>query len=99
VPDDDGPTASVGFASIRWRGKLYWFTAEQRLIVAHLWEAMEAGEPFVMAGTLLAVADVRAERVRDAFRGSDAWESVIVPGPVRGGPVGTLCLAWAKRGQ
>src|SRR4051812_13774505 len=64
APVDDRPSATIGFGSVRWRGKLYWFDDTQRLIVAHLWEAWEAGEPFVAQSTLLDVAEVRGRSVR-----------------------------------
>jgi hypothetical protein len=97
-PETDKPTATVGYGSVRWKGKLYWFTSvQQRLIVAHLWEAWENGSPFVPGRALLDQADAdHAAKVRDLFRDAEAWDELIVAGPTRGGPVGTFCLAFAN---
>jgi hypothetical protein len=99
APADDRPTATVGFGSVRWKGKLYWFTStDQRMIVAHLWQAAEAGEPFVPAAALLDAADLPANlKLKDVFRDMEAWGDLIVHGPAIGGPVGTFALAWAAK--
>jgi hypothetical protein len=76
------PVVVVGYRAVRWQGRLYWFTAGERPAVARLFGAWASGAPFVPVG-----------EVRPALADSDAWGSLVVPGPDRGGPADTVCLA------
>lgn len=81
------------FAAIRWDGVVYTFSPKQRAVIAMLWEAMEHGYHFVSGDALLLAADSEGGRLYDIFRGSPAWNTVIVKGLQAGGPNGCYRLA------
>lgn len=80
------------YASFRWRGQLFAFTATQRIIVKYLHDAYERGTPFVGQASLLEVAGASGQRLRDVFRHSVAWGSLIQNGILHGGAADTFCL-------
>jgi hypothetical protein len=79
---------SSDFRSILWDSTAYFFSGTQARVVAALWKAAAAGVPALWQETLHAVADgslnTRGFRVRDLFRGHQAWGTLIVPGPGKG---------------
>lgn len=79
---------SPDFRSVRWYGTEYPFTPQQAEIVKVLWEAYECGTPDVDAVLLLSNDFTgktgAAKRVRDIFRNSTAWRTMIVPGGSKG---------------
>lgn len=83
-PAPAGRRHSADFCSVRWDGRLFFFTPNQAAIVKALWQAMENGTPCVQGATLLEAADCESSRVSDVFRGSDAWGVLIVEGAVKG---------------
>jgi len=79
---------SPDFRSVRWYSTEYPFTPQQAEIVKVLWEAYECSTPDVDAALLLS-NDFKgktsaAKRVRDIFRNSTAWRTMIVPGGSKG---------------
>lgn len=75
---------SSDFRSVHWFGTDCTFTGTQAAVVRLLWEAWEDGTPEVSQATLLEAADSSTERLRDLFRDSLAWGTMIVPGAHRG---------------
>jgi hypothetical protein len=84
---------SPDFACVRWNGRVYSITPKQRRIVAVLWQAWEAGAPFVSGAYLLERADSDQGRMSALFRDSPAWQTLVVPGHLHGGPADSYCLA------
>lgn len=82
---------SPDFRSVLWYNTEYSFTPQQAEIVRILWEAFECSTPDVDATLLLSTdfTGSAAKRVRDVFRKSPAWKTMIV----RGGSKGTYRLA------
>jgi hypothetical protein len=77
-------THSIDFRSVNWFGTPYTFSANQAACVKVLWEHWEKGTPDVGGKTLLTVAESDAERIDLVFRGSPAWNAMIVKGGKRG---------------
>jgi len=77
---------SPDFRSVWWFGTEYAFTPQQSEIVKVLWEAHECRTPDVDAALLLSsdFTGSAAKHVRDIFRNSIAWGTMIVPGGSRG---------------
>lgn len=76
---------SDDFRSVRWFGREYSFTPQQAEIMKLLWEAYEAQTPDVDAALLLSdFSGSAAHRLRDVFRKSPAWGTMIVRGGSRG---------------
>ena len=90
--DDSRPRHSADYVSFRWRGRLFTFSPLQRRIVQHLHEAWANGVPFVGQAKLLEVSEACGGSVRDIFRRSPAWESLVCRGIDYGGPVDSFCL-------
>ena len=77
---------SPDFRSVLWYNTEYSFTPQQAEIVRILWEAFECSTPDVDATLLLSTdfTGSAAKRVRDVFRKSPAWKTMIVPGGSKG---------------
>lgn len=75
---------SEDYRSICWDGEEYTLTHSQAAVVGALWRAWEAGTPELSQAHLLVEADSQAERLRDLFRDSPLWGTVVVPGSARG---------------
>lgn len=75
---------SDDFRSVLWDGANYEFTTNQARVVQRLWEAWENGTPSLSQDALLTSVDLNAGRLRDVFKGNDAWGKLIVPGDRRG---------------
>lgn len=73
-----GVTHGADFAAVSWYGTLYTFTKKQRIIVASLWAAWEAGYHWLTQERLLEDAESDCSRLRDLFRGHPAWGTMIV---------------------
>lgn len=80
----DKPLAGPGFRTILWRGTTYTFGPGQARAVERLWKAWEAGTPDVPDAELLEAAESEGQRLRDVFKNSDAWDTIIVPGAGKG---------------
>lgn len=87
APDSKPEVAhSPDFRSVLWHGTEYPFSPQQAEIVKVLWEAYECRTPDVDAALLLSgdFTGSAAKRVRDIFRNSTAWGTMIVPGGSKG---------------
>lgn len=91
-PPAGAASHSSDFASVNWFGQIYTFTKPQQKVVAALWSAWEQGNPFLSQASLLAVAGSNGLRLRDVFKNSLAWGTVIQHGPRCGGSLGTYRL-------
>ncbi len=78
------PQHTDDFRLVVWNGRRYDLSATQAAIVRVLWHAREAGTPDVSETALLEEADSNSERLRDVFRRSPAWRSLVVRGEGRG---------------
>jgi hypothetical protein len=74
---------SDDYASAHWFGRGFSFTPIQRPVVKALVRNWLNGTPDVSVEYLLAQADSQARRLRDLFRGHDAFGSMIVRGDRR----------------
>ncbi len=74
------------FRSVRWYGREYSFTQTQAPVVALLWKHFQKGTPDVGDETLLDAIDPNnpPDRLRDVFRGCDAWNTMIISGNTKG---------------
>jgi hypothetical protein len=86
------------FTAVRWNGEVFALTPKQRPVIALLWEAMEDGYHFVSEAELLNAAESDSARLPWLFRGSPAWDKLIVPGYKHGGRFGTYRLAPSAKG-
>jgi hypothetical protein len=79
-------TPGPGFSCVRWGRELFQFTLLQARIVELLWQARERGVPDVHQRELLGAAESeeanrKKPRLRDLFRNSPAWNTMIVHHP------------------
>ena len=72
------------FATVRWLGRLYFFTSTQAAVVKVLWEAWENGTPALRQETILMTASSESDKLAPLFREHPAWGTMIIPSPVRG---------------
>jgi len=75
---------SPDFRSVSCGGEKYSFTARQGQVVQILFEAREKGAPDVGQHYILEELESKAERLRDLFKSSRAWGSLIVRGQGKG---------------
>ncbi len=75
---------SRDYRSIQWRGQHYTLTSNQAAIVERLHEEHIAGTPVVGKAGLLSTIQAETSRVRDSFKGSPLWRTLIVLGERRG---------------
>lgn len=75
---------SGDFRSVVWDGVPYSMTGTQAAIVAILWAEWQAGTPEVSQAALLEGVGSLTARVRELFRGSPAWGTLIVSGSRKG---------------
>jgi hypothetical protein len=73
------PRHSADYRSVHWFGADYTFTPTQAAVIRQLWEAWEDGTPGLGQETLLEGAGSTGDRLRDVFRGSPAWGTLVVP--------------------
>jgi hypothetical protein len=73
------PRHCKDFRFVHWFGTDYTFTPTQAAVVRQLWEAWEDGTPGLGQETLLEGAGSTGDRLRDVFRGSPAWGTLVVP--------------------
>lgn len=76
--DDDIKILSKDFTYIMWRGRGIKFGETQGKVLKILWEAREAGEPWVYGKRLLTAVGSEAERLRGLFRHNKYWKDIIV---------------------
>ena len=76
--DNDIEILSKDFTYIMWRGRGIKFGETQGKVLKILWEAREAGEPWVYGKRLLTAVGSEAERLRGLFRHNKYWKDIIV---------------------
>jgi len=69
---------SGDYCSIKYKGVLYRLTPNQSKIVRMLHDAYLAGTPALRGDTLLAALEAETSRVRDSFKNSPLWGTLIV---------------------
>jgi len=75
---------SDDYTSVKYQEKQYSFTPTQAAIIKVLDKNHERGTPVVRQDFVLTEIDSDARRLRDIFRNSDAWGSLIIPGSKKG---------------
>ncbi len=78
------PQHSPDFRSVTSGGRTYAFTANQAEAVRILWEAYEKEAPDVGQDYILAQIECHSKRLRDVFKNSEAWSSIITEGTTKG---------------
>ncbi len=73
-----GVTVSADFRSVVFKGKCQALTLAQSQMMRILWEAHQSGHPSVGKERLLAAIERETSQVRDTWRGSDLWQTLIV---------------------
>jgi hypothetical protein len=92
-PTRPGAPHAPDWSSVVWNDVRYMLTPKQRLVVAELWRAWEAGIDFLSGAYLLERAESDQSKLWYLFRKSPAWGTLIVPGEPYGGPGDTYRLA------
>jgi hypothetical protein len=85
--DKKRPKHSADFSHVHWPdGRDFYFTQTQAACVKLLWEAWENGTPVLHQKSVLTHTEVdsESEQLKDVFKDSRAWGTIIVPGPLRG---------------
>jgi hypothetical protein len=77
-------TASIDYRSIRFNGVPHALTRNQGTIIKILHEAFQRGTPSVGTFALLAAVESESSRVKDFFRRSPLWRTLVVSGERRG---------------
>ena len=72
------------YRSIRHQGKEHSLTARQATVVKLLHEALLSGYPLVAKARLLSAVESETSAVRDIFKGSPLWNTLISPAGGRG---------------
>ena len=67
-----------------WNGKRYTFSTMQAACVQVLWEERDKGTLELSQQYLLEKAGSESQRLKDVFKGSDAWATMIVKGSTHG---------------
>ncbi len=75
---------SPDYRSVNLRGKRFTFTAFQAEAVKELHNAFKNGTPDLSQATILSKIAAQSARLKDIFRGSNAWGSVVVRSSKRG---------------
>jgi hypothetical protein len=70
--------ASKDYRSIKYNGVSYTLTRNQSTIIRLLHEAYSAGTPALGKGALLSALEVETSRVRDSFKNSPLWNTLII---------------------
>ena len=69
---------STDYCSIRYKGVPYALTRNQSTIIKLLHEAYLKGTPSLRKDALLSAIEAETSRVRDSFKGSPLWGTLIV---------------------
>ena len=75
---------SPDFRSVVWKGDLMHFSPGQAAAIEVLFDAYNSGSPEVGQGHVLESTGSEAHRLRDLFKRSPAWETLIVRGEGKG---------------
>lgn len=71
---------SPDYRSMRWGDIPFRFTSTQAACIGVLFEAWKSGSPDVGQAFLLEKAGSNCKRLRDIFKGSDAWNKLVIRG-------------------
>lgn len=75
------PWHSADYSSVRWRGRMYTFSPNQRAVIKLLWEDWEQGGRGLGQAYLLERAGGETKgRLSDLFKHEHAWKTLIVNG-------------------
>jgi hypothetical protein len=78
-------THSADYRSITWKNERYSLTGQQAAIVKVMYETWERGNPELGDGSILEDAGcTKTSRLRDTFRNSPLWGTLIVEGKTKG---------------
>lgn len=77
-------SASEDYCSITYRGVPYILTKNQRKIIKLLHEAYIEGTPALSKGALLSAIEAETSRVRDSFKNSPLWRTLVISNGRRG---------------
>jgi hypothetical protein len=81
---DSGFTHSDDYRSVRFEGESHSLSHHQAIMVGILHKAHLAGHPDVPKAKLLAAVEAETSAVRDFFRNSALWRTLVCPSPRRG---------------
>ena len=76
---------SKDFRSVVVRDREFTLTKRQAKVVKVLYEAYQNGTTELSEEQITRDIDEPGSRLRDSFRGSDAWGNLVIPGKHRGG--------------
>ncbi len=79
-----GNSHSSCFTSVIWNGQSFELTRHQAVCVKLYWQAYENGTPSLRDEHVLEEAQVSQNHIRHVFRGSPAWNTMIVQGETKG---------------
>ena len=77
-PEGDTFSASEDYRSVRFKGKRYPTTRYQAIMIRVMHQAHIAGHPDVGAATLLAATENETSAVRNTFKKSPLWQTLVV---------------------
>ena len=77
-PEDDAFSASEDYRSVRFKGKGYVTTRYQATMIRVMHQAHIAGHPDVGAATLLEATENETSAVRNTFKTSPLWRTLVV---------------------
>jgi len=75
---------SQDFRSITWKGKTYYLKPKAAEVVQFLYESHLNGTPELNKHTILEEIDSEGKRLRDIFKGTGVWRTLVVPGKTQG---------------
>jgi len=79
-----GISAAPDYRCINCQGQIYTFTSRQSQIIEILFASYQNGTPDVGQDYLLETLNIDSTRLRDVFRSSDAWGTLVIKGTKRG---------------
>ena len=75
---------SRDYRSLRYKGRQYTLTSRQAKVVEKLYQAYLNGTPEISQATILEDLGTPSSRLRDAFKRSGLWGTLVKPGSKRG---------------
>ncbi len=75
---------SKDFRSVTWKGESFTFTSRQAQVIEMLYNAFKTKTPCVGKDRILEDLDSPSSRLRDTFKNSPAWKTLIIAGERRG---------------
>jgi hypothetical protein len=86
VTDGETPDfrCSEGYRSVNLRGRQFELTVNQARVVEKLHRAYQQGTPVLSDAHLLEALHINSDRLRDVFKNSDAWGTLVKKGERQG---------------